>query len=144
MITQATTTDVQALLDELVAAYTARRVDESVALFRDDAVFVGTGRDELRFGRDEIREQVERDLSQAEELAIRYTGLRASLVGDAAILFAVVTLDATVVDQALTMPMRLTAAARPDGDRLRFAQAHFSLPATDQEDGESFAKGRTA
>lgn len=58
------------LLDSLVAAYVAKDVKTATELLSDDAVIVGTGRDELCFGREEVMTQIERGTSQADELAL--------------------------------------------------------------------------
>lgn len=45
------TNTVRQLLDELAEAYTEQDHDHALGLFTDDITFVGTGQDELRFGR---------------------------------------------------------------------------------------------
>jgi uncharacterized protein (TIGR02246 family) len=140
MISQPVTTDVRALLETLVAAYNGKRPVDAVNLFTEDAIFVGTGADEVHFGRSDIRAQVERDLAQAEALTVRVSDLHTVEMDSAAACYALVTLDAVVGGEPVTMPMRLTATARPDGGRLRFNQAHFSLAAADQTVGRSFTQ----
>ena len=133
-----TAADVRSLVDQLVDAYSAKHVDRAVALFADKAVFVGTGADEIRVGRSAIRSQVERDLTQAETVKAWYDDLEISMRGDAAWLFALVTVEATVGQEVVTMPMRTTATATPNGGQWQFRQVHFSLPFSEQAEGESF------
>lgn len=130
--------DVRSLVDQLVNAYSAGHVDGAVALFADDAVFVGTGADEVRVGRSAIRSQVERDLAQADAVKAWYDDLEVSTRGDAAWLFALVTVEATVGHEVVTMPMRMTATTTPTGGRWQFRQVHCSMPFSEQAEGDSF------
>lgn len=47
------------LFDALVDAYTAKDLEKAIEVFAGDATLVGTGGDEVRFGRDEVAVQVE-------------------------------------------------------------------------------------
>jgi uncharacterized protein (TIGR02246 family) len=140
MLSQTVRTDVSALLDALVRAYTEKQPEQAISLFTDDATLVGTGADEERFGRDSIRAQIERDFAQANGTSVRYADLRVVEGEEIASCFAHVTIEATVAGERITMPMRLTALVRRDGGPWRISQAHFSLPAGDQAVGDSFSR----
>ena len=140
MLSHTVRTDVSAILDALVNAYTEKQPQQAVSLFTDDAIFVGTGADEERFGRDAIHVQIERDLAQADAISVRYADLRVIEGEEAASCFARVTIEATVAGERITMPMRLTAVVRPDGGPWRISQAHFSVPAGGQAVGDSFSR----
>lgn len=131
---------VRQLLDELAAAYTEQDHDRALNLFTDDITFVGTGKDELRFGRGELDEQIRRDLTQADALTVRVSDVRVAetAVPDHAWFYAHVGLEATVDGGTVAMPMRMTGVACETGGRWRFRQAHFSLPAGEQAEGDSF------
>lgn len=131
------------LLDELAEAYTKQDHDRALGLFTDDITFVGTGRDELRFGRGELDQQIRRDLTQADALTVRVTDVHVAetAVPGHAWFYAHVGLEATVDGVSVAMPMRMTGVAGKIGDRWRFRQAHFSLPAGDQAEGQSFTPG---
>jgi uncharacterized protein (TIGR02246 family) len=131
-------TSMRSLLERLVAFYSAKQAEDALKLFSEDATLVGTGSDEIRFGQRAIRQQIERDLSQAEMLKVTFDDLRVVDEGDVAWCFAIVTVGVTVDGEVVAMPMRLTATASMDGGEWRFRQAHFSLPAVAQEEGQSF------
>ena len=128
------------LIDALMRAYTAKDAKGAADLFTVDAIAVGTGADEVRFGRDEILVQLERDTSQADELRLRYEGLRTGERGNAAWCFADLTADVTVGAETITMPMRFSAAAVRTDDGWRFVESHLSLPFAGQIECESFAQ----
>ena len=138
--TESVEVEIAGLLDALAGAYSAKLPDQAVELFTEDAVVVGTGADEIRFGREDVRAQIERDISQADALRATYDGLRVVATGDVAWLYASLLAEVTIGDDELTMPMRFTATAVRSGQRWRFSQAHFSLPFADQAEGESFAR----
>jgi uncharacterized protein (TIGR02246 family) len=126
------------LFDAFVDAYQERSPDRALALFTEDAVIVGTGADEVRFGIDEIRDQIERDLSQADALRLSYSGLRVTGSGDIAWCYADLTANVKVGEANVTMKMRFTATVRRDNDEVRFVQGHLSIPAAEQAEGESY------
>jgi hypothetical protein len=82
--------------------------------------------DEIRFGREQVRAQIERDLSQSDSMSISYDGLRVGGTGDVAWCYADVTAQASIGPDLVTMPMRFTATAQKSGDGRRFVQAHLS------------------
>ena len=141
MTTQARIAETEAEpLLALLQAYERGRAEEAVDLFTEDAIFVGTGSDEVRFGREAIREQVRRDLAQADSVSLDLDDFRARSEAEATICYAFVTLNALVQGQTVRMPMRLTAVTRPDHDASRFSQVHFSLAADGQPAGDSFVR----
>lgn len=131
---------VRQLLDELAAAYTEQDHHRALGLFTDDITFVGTGQDELRSGQRELDEQIRRDLTQADALTVRVTDVHVAETAapDHAWFYAHVGLQATIDGDSVAMPMRMTGVACKTGDTWRFRQAHFSLPAGEQAQGESF------
>lgn len=135
---------VQQLLTNLAAAYQAKDPQRALELFADDIIFVGTGADEVRFGREELREQVDRDLTQADQLTPKVGDVRVigAADGRTAWFYAHLTLDVDAGGESFTMPMRVTGVAAPHGKRWRFQQTHFSLPFSEQAEGESFASAR--
>jgi uncharacterized protein (TIGR02246 family) len=138
------TVDVAAIskvLDEFVAAYTAKDVDAVSRLFtRDrDAVMVGTGADEIRIGPEQIRAQIERDLSQAERIELHLGDLRVSGRGDVAWAFAQPVVTATVGGQEMRMPMRMTLVLVDENGQWLIHSGHLSVALADQQAGESFA-----
>ena len=134
---------VKRLLDELADAYSNQDHGRALGLFTDDITFVGTGQDELRFGRGEVSEQIRRDLTQADSLMVRVTDVHVAEtpVPDHVWFYAHVGLQGTVDGALATLPMRMTGVACTAEGAWRFQQVHFSLPAADQSEGESFAAG---
>ena len=73
----------------MAARYAAKDADGVVGTFAgDDIGLVGTGADEVRVGEAEARVQVERDMSQADELSLAIDNVRTHVSGDAAFPYA--------------------------------------------------------
>lgn len=138
--TESVALEIAGLLDALASAYSAKLSDQAVELFTEDAVVVGTGADELRFGLEEVRAQIERDISQADALRASYGGLRVGSMGDVAWFYASLVAEVTIGEDEITMSMRFTATAVRSDQGWRVCQAHFSLPFAEQAEGESFAQ----
>lgn len=130
---------VSAVMSEMAARYAAKDSDGVLELFADDeAVVVGTGFDEVRFGLAEIRAQVERDMAQADSLALHFSELRVNSLGDVALAYADAAFVGSVHGEELRLPVRLTCALVRTGDGWRFAQFHSSVAFGEQAAGASY------
>jgi uncharacterized protein (TIGR02246 family) len=129
------------VLDEFVAAYTTMDPDSVARFFTDDpnAVLVGTGPDEIRIGPEQLREQIERDLSHADSIEFHLGDVKISGRGDVAWTFAQPVLTATVGDEQMRMPMRMTLVLVQDQGEWRVHSSHLSVAMAEQQIGESFA-----
>lgn len=138
------TVDVAAIskvLDEFAAAYTAKDADAVAQFFTDDpdAVMVGTGPDEIRIGPAQFREQIERDLSQAEGIQLQLGDVKVCGRGDVAWTFAQPVVTASVGDEQMRMPMRMTLVLVQENGDWRIHSGHLSVALAEQQAGESFA-----
>jgi uncharacterized protein (TIGR02246 family) len=133
--------DVIKVLDQFAAAYSAKDVAGVLALVSSDAdaVLVGTGGDEIRIGPDQIREQMERDLSQADEIELEMGTVRVTTRGEVAWAFAEPTVVATIQGAKHQMPVRMTTILVVQDGRLVIHSGHLSVAFAAQEAGESFA-----
>jgi uncharacterized protein (TIGR02246 family) len=139
------TVDVAAIrkvLDEFAAAYTAKDADSVARFFTDDpdAVMVGTGPDEIRIGPEQFREQIERDLSQAEGIELQLGDVKVSGRGEVAWTFAQPVVTASVDDEQMRMPMRMTLVLVQENGEWHIHSGHLSVALAEQQAGESFAK----
>jgi ketosteroid isomerase-like protein len=131
--------EIQQVLDEFTGRYGAMDAEGVVALFAgDDAVVVGTGADEIRFGLDEIRSQVERDISQADEISVVLENQRINVAGDAAFVYSNGRFVGSVGGETLELPVRWTAGLVHAEDGWQVMQCHFSVAYGEQAEGESF------
>ncbi len=134
-----TKAQIEAVLREMAERYAARDVDGVLSLFVDDgALVVGTGADEVRFGSDQIRAQVQRDISQADSIAIEFGDIAVNVVGEAALCFTSAAFAGSAGGQQFELPVRLTAALVRTDAGWRIAQFHTSVAFGDQAEGESF------
>jgi len=129
-----------ALPYKFAEAFAKRDLDALVALFaqRRDVVYVGTGADERRVGIDQIQEQLRRDLDQSESLLFRFDWVRASSAGPVSWTAAEGYLQAELGGRELDVPVRFTGVLEFIGGDWRLVQAHLSMPAAGQMEGESF------
>jgi uncharacterized protein (TIGR02246 family) len=135
-----TETAVKEVLESFADNYAKRDLKGVLALFAPDAdvVMYGTGADEKRVGLAEIRRQVERDWSQSDTTSMTFGWTSISAAGSVAWLAADITFEANVGGQEITLEGRLTIVLENRSGKWLIVQGHFSLPAAEQVEGESF------
>jgi ketosteroid isomerase-like protein len=124
----------------MTGAYQKRDLEAVMAAFGSDpdVLLFGTGADEVRRGKDAIRTQVERDWGQSDEVSLALRWGPVSAAGDVAWTWAEGSFDFRAGDVEGSLPARLSAVLeRRDGQWL-IVHAHFSTPAAEQVEGESF------
>jgi ketosteroid isomerase-like protein len=131
---------VLATLEQFKLAYEHRDVERLLALFAPDAdvVLFGTGADEKRIGLAEIRVQAERDWAQSEAFTVEWGWHSVSTAGTVAWVAVDVTGHIRMGGQQVHLPLRLTAVLERRGANWLWVQAHASVPAEGQAEGESF------
>lgn len=131
---------VMATLEQFKQAYEQRDMEQLLAVFAPDpdTVLMGTGADEKRVGLAEIRAQAERDWSQSDSASWEWGW--SSVSGAGSVAWA--TVDAVgkiaVSGQEMRLPLRLTVVLEQRDGRWLWVQAHASLPAQNEAEGESF------
>lgn len=132
--------EVMATLEAFADAWVHRDLDAVLALFGPDpdVVMLGSGADERRLGRTELREQLVRDWSQSEAVSFELGWHLVSAAGVVAWVTADLTVHTTSGGTTMTLPGRLTAVLEKRAGRWRWMQSHFSLPAGAHAKGESF------
>ncbi len=132
--------EITAVLEAYAAAYAAKDVDALLARVAPDAdvTFIGTGLDEWVVGAEELRRGFERDIAQAGSLHVDFRDVRISAAGPVAWLAGRMIFDITVDGQFQSMEGRFTATLEKRDGRWLFVQAHYSLPATGQAEGQSY------
>lgn len=130
---------VLAVLNKFMETYQKRDIEGLMSLLApdDDQVMFGTGIDEKRIGRDQIRFQAERDWSQTEALAFNFTWHQVSAAGPVAWVASEGLGQGRVGGQEIEFPLRMTAVLEQRGDEWLLVQSHVSLPAPGQEEGDS-------
>jgi len=126
-------------VNKYIEAYQKRDIEKLMSLFAPDAdqVHFGTGADEKRIGRDQIRFQAERDWSQTEALTFNLTWHQISAAGPVAWIAAEGVGQGEAGGQAFEFPMRMTAVAEKRGDDWLLVHSHASLPSPAQDEGDS-------
>ena len=131
---------VRSALDRFTTAYMDRDIARLRATFAADAdvLVYGTGADEKCIGLAEIERHVERDWAQSEKASITLGWTSVSSVEALAWAASEVTFNITAGGSALKLHGRLTAVLERRTQGWLIVQAHFSLPATGQSEGDSF------
>ncbi len=139
-----TRAEIVRVLDAYAGAYAAKDVDELIAHVAPDAdvIFIGTGPDEWVVGTEELRQGFERDVSQAESVHVDFRNIGISAAGPVAWLSGLLIFDVTAGGQFQSLQGRFTAVFEKREDKWLFVQAHYSLPASEQEPGQSYPEGR--
>ncbi len=135
-----TEAEIKTLVEAMWGEYAHKNVEACMRYFADepDLVAIGTGADELRLGSDALRRSLERDFEQAGDVEIRTEWLRVSAAGNVAWSAANVQMVATVDNQRVTLPCRLTNVFEKRDGTWRIVQLHLSLPTAEQESGRSW------
>lgn len=134
-----TEAEVLKVMNKYLEAYQTRDREGLLSLFvpDPDQVHFGTGADEKRIGREQIRFQVERDWSQTEALAFNITWHQISTAGPVAWIAAEGLGQGEAGGQRFEFPVRMTSVLEKRGDEWFMVQSHASLPSPAQEEGDS-------
>lgn len=135
-----TATAVKSALNKVSEGYASRNLDLLRSAFAPDpdVVMYGTGADEKRVGLDEIEMQAQRDWSQTDSATVNYGWMSISAAGNVAWAATDATFELSAGGQEMSFPARITFVLEKREGQWLIAQAHFSLPATGQEEGETF------
>jgi len=131
---------IRAVLRAFADAYQARDIDAMMARFAPDPslVFFGTGTDERRIGRDEIRAQIQRDFDQSESISITWGWHAITVSGRLAWVAAEAEVIAHVEGHDLHVPLRATFVCEQRKSDWLVVQGHLSSPIPSQQAGHSF------
>jgi ketosteroid isomerase-like protein len=127
--------------EQFVLRFRNRDVEGVVALYaaQENPICIGTGRDEVRAGGEQIRVQFTRDFEQSRGAQWREKWFSVSAEGPVAWLAAEGVWEIeTATGAHLQAPTRFTLVLRLLGSQWRIVQSHTSLPALGQREGESF------
>jgi len=139
-LTEKTKLEVQTILDKVAEAFEERDLDKMMSLFSndEDMIVIGTGADEKRLGKSEVRSLFKRDWSQSEASSIVYNWKSISTEGK----FAWAAIEATVYarlgSREIHLPSRLTIIVKKSGDKWLIVHWQASLPASGQQTGEAW------
>ena len=136
----ATESAVKAVLEKMSRAYAARDMESLLATISPDpdVIMYGTGADEKRLGREGVKAQAERDWSQTDAATLSDRGIAVSAAGPVAWAAMDASFEMKAGGQEMTLPARVTFVLEQRGGQWLIVHAHFSLPAADQAEGESF------
>jgi ketosteroid isomerase-like protein len=127
------------VLDKFMETYRKRDLNGLMSVFPpdEDQVMYGTGADEKRIGRDQIRFQAKRDWSQTEALDFNITWRQISAAGPVAWVAADGFGKGKAGGQDFQFPFRMTCVLEKQGEEWFLVQSHISLPSPTQGEGDS-------
>jgi ketosteroid isomerase-like protein len=139
----ATYSAVKATLDNWADSYVKRDIKRMLTCIAPDldVVMYGTGADEKRIGLSAIQAQAERDWSQTDAAEFILAEPMISCAGSVAWASSEATFRVEMGGQAMAFPARFTGVLEKRGDKWLVVQAHFSLPASGQDEGDSVPAG---
>jgi len=128
------------LLDKYAQAYKNKDLEGILKLFIDDVdlVAIGTGFDEWIQGKDELWSGLKRDMDQAESVDVKFRNMTYSASGNVAWISGHMNMEAKIDGQEIFLPGRFTAVMEKRNDEWLIAQLHYSLPASEQEEGQAW------
>jgi class 3 adenylate cyclase/ketosteroid isomerase-like protein len=135
-----TEAEVTEVLARIVDAAGRRDTQAALGFFADDpdTFLYGTGADEARKGPAEIREQIERDLSQSEAWSWTLGQQSISSAGAVAWTAGDVVIRVVMGDRTLDVPHRLTLVLERRDGKWLILQMHLSVANGSQAIGQSF------
>jgi uncharacterized protein (TIGR02246 family) len=135
-----TESEVTEALKTVADAYAKRDLKRFLACFApdQDVVLYGTAADEKRIGLEQIQIQVERDWAQTETASMSFAWISTSASGSVAWAAVDGEFRFRADGQDMSLPARITFVLERREGRWLIVQAHFSTPASDQEEGQSF------
>ena len=130
---------VMAVLDKFLQSYKKRDLKGLMSLLApdDDLFMYGTGIDEKRIGKEQFEFQAKRDWSQSDELAFNLTWHKISSAGTVAWIAADGFGQGKMGGHEVQFPVRMTAVLEQRGNDWFLTQSHISLPAPNQDEGDS-------
>ena len=130
---------VSGVLDKFMETYQKRDINGLMSIFPpdEDQVMYGTGADEKRIGKDQIKFQAQRDWSQTDALAFNLTWRQVSTAGPVAWVAADGFGKGKAGGQEVQFPFRMTCVLEKRDNDWFLVQSHISLPAPAQGEGDS-------
>ncbi len=138
--TKETESGVQSTLDKIAEAFEERDLDKMMSLFStdEDLVVMGTGADEKKVGKSEVKSLFKRDWAQSEASSIAYNWKSITVEGKIAWVAAEAAFYARVGSREMHIPTRLTIILKKTGKEWLIVHWHASIPAAGQETGEAW------
>ncbi|MFA5415748.1 MAG: nuclear transport factor 2 family protein [Methanoregula sp.] len=135
--------EITSVLFKYAEGYKKKDVRAMLDLCSQTITGFGSGIDEVYDGRQQVQEALTRDLKQADEISIRFSGTKC--YGDPVVawLSSGCTFNALVGNERMIMDGRMTAVLKNTGGRWLIEQIHFSMPFGGQEPGQSYGRMRT-
>jgi len=131
---------VMSTLNRFIEAIASRNTDSVLSCFAPDPdlVLIGSGVDEKRLGPDELRAHFERDWGQSEAISVELGWTSVSAAGSVAWVAGDAIVYAKASGQEISLPGWFTAVLEHREGGWLLMQFHFSMPNTEQTEGESF------
>ena len=137
-LTPAQKNDVLAALDQYALAYQKKDREKILSLASRGISGFGSGPDEIVTDSARLREQVSRDLMQADAITITFSPIRIAGQMPFAWITALCCFQVTVSGEPVRLDGCITVLFRNTGNRWLIEQIHFSLPKIGQESGQSY------
>ena len=132
---------VKLVLQNVSRGFTGQDTEGLLSLFGDDkdTMLIGSGVDEKRIGKSQIRAQLERDWAQADVISAQFKVSGVSARANVAWTFGGLIIKAKAKGRLIKMCGRFTMVLEKKKSRWVIMQSHFSLPVADQSSGNSWS-----
>lgn len=134
---------VNAFMQSFMQAYEKRELRALIQLYDTNAVVIGTGKDELLQGREQILAGFKRDFDQHSSATITMTPIAVDVEKNIA--FAAYNLSVNVQlpnKKSFQSLLRLSVGLIKHDNTWLIMQSHLSAPLAGQEDGQAFPKSK--
>lgn len=131
--------EIRKVLEIYSTAYQTKNFDGIMSIFSPEIHGFGSGADETFIGSGSLGRQFKRDMSQADVDSVKFTETRINGEGPVAWVMTLSAITFTVPgSEKQTIRGRSTMVLRKISDRWLIEQIHFSVPYSEQSEGQSF------
>lgn len=127
------------VVNDLFRDFAAKDIDAMLSHYAPNATGFGTGADEKFSGRDQLRAGFTRDTSQADSGRFSLVSSEVGISGNVAWISAEVEISVEIPGQGeMAFPARVSLVLQNYDGRWLVEHHHLSVPAANQEEGQSF------
>jgi len=130
---------VNAVVQAFIQAYEKRDLAKLMQYYDPNAVVIGTGKDEVMHGREQIQSAFKRELDQHTDATINLVPIAVAVENNIAFATYSLVVDVKLPNKkSFQSPLRLSLGLVKHGNTWLIMQSHLSAPLAGQAEGQSF------
>lgn len=132
---------VDSFMKAFIQAYEKRDLNTLMQFYAPNAVVIGTGKDEILQGREQIKSSFKRDLDQSNNATISMTPIAVTIQNNIAFASYHLMVDVKLPNnKSFQSPLRFSVGLVKHDKSWLLVQTHLSAPLAGQDEGQAFPK----